>query len=234
MEPRESKHHATALRVERNAVRLVLQHGWDNVTVDMICEASEISQRTFFNYFTTKDAAVIGADVPRVDEASARRFILSDSDLLGELLTLMTTMAVNLDFDEKLLTDRIIVFGQNPTLMHKHLERMSRVTTEVTELVFLRLSRAGAAGSEPNGERDQRQRLDGEPNLSELHDQAELVTHAMMGVLRYVALRWIPTPHVAPASVPGASASKGADGAPSRDQSVDRALTLLRRTLRMP
>jgi AcrR family transcriptional regulator len=220
---RASKHRATALRVERSAVRLVLLHGFDNVTVDMICQASEISQRTFFNYFKTKDAAVIGAEPPHVDEAEARQFISSDSDLLAELLTLMTTMAANLNFDEKLLTDRIIVFGQNPELMHRHMERMSRVTTEVTELVYLRLKRAAEAASGPNGS---------PVNEPDLRDQAELLTHAIMGVLRFVAMRWIPTPDMAPA----AGASHRADGnhSPSREQSVEHALSLLRRTLRTP
>ena len=220
---RESKHQATALRVERNAVRLVLQHGFDNVTVDMICHASEISQRTFFNYFTTKDAAVIGAEPPHVDEAEARQFISSDSDLLAELLTLMTTMAANLNFDEKLLTDRIMVFGQNPELMQRQMERMSRVTTEVTELVYLRLKRAAGAAAGPSGV---------PVNEPDLRDQAELLTHAIMGVLRFVAMRWIPTADMAPP--PGASHHRDDNQTPSREQSVEHALSLLRRTLRTP
>ena len=218
---RETKQQATALRVERSAVRLVLQHGFDHVTVDMICEASDISQRTFFNYFKTKDAAVIGADVPQVDEAQARQFIASDSDLLAELLTLMMSMAANLNFDEKLMTDRIIVFGQNPELMHKQMERMTRVTLEVTELVYLRLKRAAVAAA-----------TDGVVDEQDLRDQAELLTNAIMGVLRFVATRWIPTPDLA--AEPGASASDENHAAPSREQSLERALSLLRRTLRTP
>ena len=217
---RETKQQATALRVERNAVRLVLQHGFDHVTVDMICDASDISQRTFFNYFKTKDAAVIGADVPQVDEAQARQFIASDSDLLAELLTLMMSMAANLNFDEKLMTDRIIVFGQNPELMHKQMERMTRVTLEVTELVYLRLKRAaGAASDDVIDEQD-------------LRDQAELLTNAIMGVLRFVATRWIPTPDAAAATGPSDLADAGARPAPSRDKVLQQALALLRRTLR--
>lgn len=220
---RASKHQATALRVERNAVRLVLQHGFDGVTVDMICQASAISQRTFFNYFKTKDAAVIGAEPPHVVEAQARQFISSDSDLLAELLTLMTTMAANLSFDEKLLTDRIVVFGRNPELLHKHMERMGRITSEVTELVYLRLKRTADTAADPTGEP-----VD-EPDLRE---QAELLTHAIMGVLRFVALRWIQ----APVGPTGSGAADRADFslAPNREQSVEHALSLLRRTLRTP
>ncbi|TFD67129.1 TetR/AcrR family transcriptional regulator [Cryobacterium sp. Hb1] len=65
---REGKHHETKLRVEQSAVSLVLEHGFDNVTVDMICSRSGISQRIFFNYFNTKNAAIIGTESPTIDE----------------------------------------------------------------------------------------------------------------------------------------------------------------------
>ena len=74
---REDRHHETSLRVERSAVSLVLKHGFDNVTVDMICSQSGISQRTFFNYFKTKTTAIIGAEPPTIDEGRAREFIAS-------------------------------------------------------------------------------------------------------------------------------------------------------------
>ncbi|TFD23489.1 TetR family transcriptional regulator [Cryobacterium lyxosi] len=65
---REDKHHETMLRVKQSAVSLVLEHGCDNVTVDMICSRSGISQRTFFNYFNTKNAAIIGTESSTIDE----------------------------------------------------------------------------------------------------------------------------------------------------------------------
>lgn len=39
------------------AIRLALERGPDNTTVDAISAAADISPRTFFNYFTTKDEA---------------------------------------------------------------------------------------------------------------------------------------------------------------------------------
>lgn len=57
---RQRKQAATALTIERSAVALVQEHGFQAVTVDMICAASGVSQRTFFNYFKTKDQAILG------------------------------------------------------------------------------------------------------------------------------------------------------------------------------
>ena len=173
---RERRHQATALSLERNAVSLVLEHGFDNVTVDMICEASAVSQRTFFNYFKTKDAAVIGSGPPRIDESRARAFVATDGpDLLPELLELVTSTALTGGADEDLFADRLRMLGRNPQLLHKQMERMSRLEAEVIELVWLRLKRPAAPGG----------------NDAELHEQAELLTFAMLGVLRFVATRWI-------------------------------------------
>ena len=173
---REIKHQETSLRIERSAVDLVLQNGFDGVTVDMICEASGISQRTFFNYFKTKDAAVIGAEPPKIDEAQARAFIATDGpDLLAEVLDLVVSSSLAGSPDEKLLTDRLRLFEQNPQLLLKQMDRMNRITTELSELIYLRIKReAGPIATD-----------------ADVHDKADLLTHAMLGVLRYMANWWI-------------------------------------------
>ncbi|WP_051973310.1 TetR/AcrR family transcriptional regulator [Cryobacterium sp. MLB-32] len=173
---REIKHRETSLRIERNAVDLVLRNGLDNLTVDMICEASGISQRTFFNYFKTKDAAVIGDEPPKIDEAQARAFIATDGpDLLAEVLELVVTTSLRGSPDTTLLADRLRLFERNPQLLLKQMERMNRITTELSELIYLRINRnATPTASE-----------------SELRDKANLLAHAMLGVLRYMTTQWI-------------------------------------------
>ncbi len=91
---RQRKQAATALTIERSAVALVQEHGFQAVTVDMICAASGVSQRTFFNYFKTKDQAILGAGPGRLDERRVREFLASDSpDLLAGILDLLATVA---------------------------------------------------------------------------------------------------------------------------------------------
>ncbi|WP_407318338.1 TetR/AcrR family transcriptional regulator [Isoptericola halotolerans] len=57
---RARKKRARADAIVDAAQRLVLAHGFDAVTVEAIAEAAGISPRTFFNYFESKDDAVLG------------------------------------------------------------------------------------------------------------------------------------------------------------------------------
>lgn len=57
---RARKKRARADAIVDAAQRLVLAHGFDAVTVEAIADASGISPRTFFNYFESKDDAVLG------------------------------------------------------------------------------------------------------------------------------------------------------------------------------
>jgi AcrR family transcriptional regulator len=50
------------------ALKLVAERGFANVTIEDITEAADVSMRTFFNYFPSKESAVIGADPERIEQ----------------------------------------------------------------------------------------------------------------------------------------------------------------------
>ncbi len=56
---RERKKRQTRQALQASARRLVLERGFDNVGVAEIAEAANFSKRTFFNYFESKEAAVV-------------------------------------------------------------------------------------------------------------------------------------------------------------------------------
>jgi len=71
---RERKKLATRRCLRRVALDLIAEHGFGGVTVEDIAAAADVSPRTFFNYFPTKEAAVFGADPERI-EALRRRLV---------------------------------------------------------------------------------------------------------------------------------------------------------------
>jgi AcrR family transcriptional regulator len=71
---RERKKLATRRLLQRTALELVAQKGYANVTVEDIAQAAEISPRTFFNYFSSKEAALFGFD-PEREEALRQRLV---------------------------------------------------------------------------------------------------------------------------------------------------------------
>lgn len=169
--PRPRGRAETSAAIESAAIELVLEHGYDRVTVDMIAHAAGVSQRTFFNYFKTKDAAVLGTMMPTVDERRARAFILSSGPLLAEAVMLIRT-PFDADRRDPLILRRIRAITSQPDLVARQMERLTGLEEELRELLLLRLARQW-------------------PDLPEqaAQEQAALVGHFLAGTLRYLAQR---------------------------------------------
>ncbi|GGF42059.1 TetR family transcriptional regulator [Marmoricola endophyticus] len=147
---RERKRLATRARIEKAAVELVLADGLDGATIEAISERAEISARTFFNYFDSKDAAVLGVTPDEASEAEHGDVVaglrdLAEVDPLRAVVRLAVTETGVLDqSDNTLHRRRKELIRRHPDLVQSQfvrlMHRKERMVASVTELL-----RAGSA-----------------------------------------------------------------------------------------
>lgn len=77
---RERKRRETRLRIEDCATQLIVERGFDNVTIDEVCEQAAVSRRTFFNYFDSKDQVAAGRGAPAIADSMLETFSTTESD----------------------------------------------------------------------------------------------------------------------------------------------------------
>lgn len=86
---RERKKQRTARRIHEVALRLVAACGLSGITVHQICAQASVAPRTFFNYYPSKAAAVLGLPTLQIDEDERARFLGGHGTLVGDLCSLV-------------------------------------------------------------------------------------------------------------------------------------------------
>lgn len=131
---RDRKRIQTRARMEKAAVDLVLKHGMHLATIDAICEEAEVSSRTFFNYFDSKEDAILGLSGIELTEEIVLEHI-GTADVLESLVGLMVEIAIPALQDTTLHTSRTEVMHRYPELVSKHVARITSITDELLEAV---------------------------------------------------------------------------------------------------
>lgn len=119
---RERKRLETLCAIEDHATRLVLDNGFDNVTIEDIVDAANISKRTFFNYVDSKETAVLGHPVVDIPDEERQEFLAADPqhvtvalvDLI--LQTSFTSRGRSDEFSTLLQSRRKRIFRDNPNI----------------------------------------------------------------------------------------------------------------------
>lgn len=137
---RARKQRATRETLHRIAVRRALADGPQAVTAAEISAEAEVSPRTFFNYFPTKEDAMLGFHeaLPTDEELSA--FAASDdTDLLGELVRLMRNVFSSSPTDHDIMRDRRELLRQHPELLQRQMARVFAVEQRIVPVVAERM-----------------------------------------------------------------------------------------------
>ena len=171
---RERKRLATRRAIQIAVLELSLQHGFERVTVEDVGREAQVSPRTFFNYFTSKEDAVfggLGAFAPTDDQR--RCFIDGEGELVDDLISLLSVTSQGID-DLPLHRLRRRVLEQEPGLVGRHMAGAQAFEQQIADLITERLQgpRAATAGDPPA-------------------DSARLLTLVALAVVRFGWGRWV-------------------------------------------
>lgn len=171
---RERKRAAMLEQLERAAVELAAEHGYDRVTVEMICEACMTSPRTFYNYLGSKEAAILGPATPFARDEQVRRFIDEPGpDILIDFLSMVIDSLTENPVDPELYQLRQKVIYTTPELSAKRLAIDGALERQYRDVIIERFRRAGRDDAD-----------------AALDDEAHMVIALTRGVLTYTAAKW--------------------------------------------
>ncbi|MFL4475392.1 TetR/AcrR family transcriptional regulator [Paeniglutamicibacter sp. MACA_103] len=89
---REARRSRQWTQIHGAAVTLVMEKGLSATTIDAVAEAAGVSRRSFFNYFPTKEDAVLGTRDPWLPEEDWAEFVSSALPVLPRTATLLAAV----------------------------------------------------------------------------------------------------------------------------------------------
>ena len=138
---RESRKAQTRADLVRHARRLTAAHGLSGFTIEELSELAGVSRRTFFNYFATKESAVLGArPVEQLEEALAE-FAYSPpaGDALPELLIeFLVAQFEASGMAREEITDFLAAVDREPRLLADLLKDSSEDEDRLTRAIAVR------------------------------------------------------------------------------------------------
>lgn len=154
---RERKRATTRAALERIAIDLALEQGYEKVTIEAICAAGMISRRTFFNYFGTKEGAFIGPPTPEPDEQATDTFVHRGGDnIVIDLARSMTAIALNHEVDNDLILKRSRLIQATPELWGAMMARMHDSEDLFVTIVLRRFAADGRSNENSNDKAEAR------------------------------------------------------------------------------
>ena len=139
---RSRKARLTRQALHEAAITRVLDDGLECATVASIAADVGVSTRTFFNYYATKEDAIVGLDESNIDEHVVDAYVHSDSGIeaLAEDTSRFVREALLMgSADPDMPARRRKLFGRYPELVSKRFDRAEALEELVAEHVLARL-----------------------------------------------------------------------------------------------
>jgi len=137
---RERHRKRTAADLEEAALALFCEKGFDAVTIDDIAAAADVSRRTFFRYFASKEDVILSDHPKRLDELQAaldRR--PADEPVLTALRHAILSLAGSVEEQRDHMMRRFRLVSTTPALEARSLCLQRNWETSVTTMLAERM-----------------------------------------------------------------------------------------------
>ncbi|MER5277099.1 TetR family transcriptional regulator [Streptomyces sp. NPDC002809] len=133
---RERKKEATRQAVHEAALRLTVEHGFDQLTVEAVADAAGISRRTFSNYFTGKEDALLHGEEQQIGElVRAVRERPAEEDAWTALRAAVARFAERVAPPEREWAVRTRLAMNHPSLLARQLANHAALERDLAEAV---------------------------------------------------------------------------------------------------
>ncbi|WP_372696923.1 TetR/AcrR family transcriptional regulator [Arthrobacter sp. JSM 101049] len=149
--PRERRRRETYAALTTHARTLTADRGLNGFTIEELCEAVGVSRRTFFNYFATKEDAVLGAKSADPLEPFAQAFLDSGPvaaangpgsaqpvPLKDAMLELIVQVYASMEVPPTDVHEYMQVMHSEPALMKRMIESARQRQRDLAELIARR------------------------------------------------------------------------------------------------
>ncbi|MGW1225592.1 acyl-CoA-like ligand-binding transcription factor [Streptomyces sp. NPDC001478] len=142
---RERKKQATRQAVHEAALRLTVELGFDQVTVEAVADAAGISRRTFSNYFAGKEDALLHGEEQQIRElVRAVRERPAEEDAWTALRAAVARFAERVAPPEREWAVRTRLAMGHPSLLARQLANHAAMERDLADAVAGRGSGTGA------------------------------------------------------------------------------------------
>jgi len=131
---RERKRVQTSEAIHTAASELVLERGFDETTVEAISDRADVSSRTFFNYFASKEDALLGIDEIAV-AAELEKERPAQDDLLTAVFDLIYAVFEASGGKNRRMELRREVLRKHPQLITRQMVRVGALEDRLSEII---------------------------------------------------------------------------------------------------